>query len=124
MNVAVPRTEAASSVDSDGQKGHPRTTWEQCRHMVQEDRDEVVEKAYREFWEAKEALAALEAACVEVSNSSSITTKEGYLMLAPSGLRLLDTEYVRELVADYHAAKHRKEALRKRLIDLGEPDPE
>jgi hypothetical protein len=102
----------------------PRTTWEQSHHMCQSDGNAVVKRAYREFWDAKEALAALEAACVEISESSSITTEEGYLILAPSGVRLLETEYVRELVAQYQTARERKEALRKHLMDLGEPDPE
>ena len=91
--------------------------------MTQEQ-DALVERVYREFWDAKESLDSLEAACVEISESSSITTDEGCLMLAPSGVRLLDTEYVREVVARYHAARQHKDALRKRLMDLGEPDPE
>jgi len=92
--------------------------------MCQDDRDALVRRAYREFWDAKEALDALEAACVEISESSSITSEEGYLMLAPSGVRLLDTDYVRKVVSQYQAARQRKDALRKRLMDLGEPDPE
>jgi len=91
--------------------------------MTQEQ-DTLVRRAYREFWDAKEALDALEAACVEISESSSITSEEGYLMLAPSGVRLLDTDYVRKVVSQYQAARQRKDALRKRLMDLGEPDPE
>jgi hypothetical protein len=124
MNVAVPRSEAANSVDSDRLFVRPTTTWEQRRHMFQEDRREVVKRAYREFWEAKKALAALEAACVEISNSSSIMTEEGHLMLTPSGIRLLETEYVGKVLAQYHTARQHKDTLRKRLIDLGEPDPE
>jgi hypothetical protein len=124
MNVAVPRSEAASRVDSGGLFVRPTTTWEQCRHMVQESRNEAVKRAYIEFWQAKEALAVLEAAIEELSKSSAITTDEGFLMLAPSGVRLLNTDYAIELVAQYRAAKRRKEALRKRIIDLGEPDPE
>jgi hypothetical protein len=92
--------------------------------MWQDDQDAVVKRAYREFWDAKEAVDALEAACVEISESSSITTEEGYLILVPSGVRLLDTEYVRDVVAQYHAARQHKDTLRKRLMDLGEPDPE
>jgi hypothetical protein len=46
------------------------------------------------------------------------------LMYSPSGLRLLNTDYFREQVAQYHATKETKDALRKRLIDLGEPDLE
>jgi hypothetical protein len=92
--------------------------------MRQDDRDAVLKRAYREFWYAKEALDALEAACVEISESSSITTEEGYLMLTPSGVRLLDSDYVRKVVSQYQAARQRKDALRKRLIDLGEPDPD
>jgi hypothetical protein len=98
--------------------------WEQRRHMCHDDRDEVIKRAYKEFWDAKEALDALEAACVEISASSSITTEEGYLMLASSGVRLLDTEHVRKVVEQYHAARQHKDTLRKRLADLGEPDPE
>jgi hypothetical protein len=92
--------------------------------MYQDDRNEVIKRAYKEFWDAKEALDALESACVEISASSSITTEEGYLMLASSGVRLLDTEHVRKVVAQYHATRQHKDTLRKRLVDLGEPDPE
>jgi hypothetical protein len=92
--------------------------------MTQDERNTVVERAYREYWDAKEALAALEASCSEIATTSSITTEEGYLMFSPSGLRLLGTDYVKELVAQYHAAKEHKEALRKGLIELGEPDPD
>jgi len=92
--------------------------------MWQEDRGAVLNRAYREYWDAKEALDVLEAACVEISKSSSITSDEGYLMLSPSGVRLLETDYVRELVTQYHAARRNKEALRKRLMELGEPDPD
>ena len=88
------------------------------------EQDTPVERAYREYWTAKEAFAALEASCKEIATTSSITTEEGYLMYSPSGLRLLETDYVNKQVAKYHAAKARKEALRKCLIDLGEPDPE
>jgi hypothetical protein len=92
--------------------------------MSQENQNEVVKSAYREFWDAKKALHDLEAACVEISESSSIKTEEGYLMLAPSGARLVNTSYVTEVVAKYHAARQHKETLKKRLMDLGEPDPE
>jgi hypothetical protein len=61
-----------------------------------QDRDAIVKRAYKEFWDAKEALDAPEAACVEISTSSLITTEEGYFILAPSGVRMLNTEYVRE----------------------------
>jgi hypothetical protein len=88
------------------------------------EHDGVIKKTYKEFCEAKEALHALEAACVEISESSSITTEEGYLILAPSGVRLLDTEYVREVVAGYRAARQLKDTLSKRLMDLGEPHPD
>jgi hypothetical protein len=90
--------------------------------MTQEQ-DTLVRRAYGEFWDAKEALDALEAACVEISESSSITTEEGCLILTASGVRLLDTEYIRDVVAKYKAARQHKDALRKRLMDLGEPDP-
>ena len=92
--------------------------------MWQDDRDAVAKRAYSEFWDAKKTLAALQASLVEITATSSITTEEGYLMYSLSGLRLLDTEYVREQVAQYHSARERKNALRKRLMDLGEPDPE
>jgi hypothetical protein len=88
------------------------------------EQDTVVERAYREYRSAKEALAAQEASCKEIATTSSITSELGYLMYSLSGLRLLATDYVKEQVAKYQAAKERKEALRKRLIDLGEPDPE
>jgi hypothetical protein len=92
--------------------------------MTQDERDTIVEKVYREYWDAREALAALQASLKEIAATSSITTEEGYLMYSPSGLRLLDTNYVREQVAQYQAEKRHKEALRRRLTDLGEPDPE
>jgi hypothetical protein len=34
------------------------------------------------------------------------------------------TDYVKQQVAQYRAAQQHKEALRKRLVELGEPDPE
>jgi hypothetical protein len=92
--------------------------------MTQDEEDTVVERAYREYWSANKALAALEASCTEIATTSSITTEEGYLMYSPSGFRLRNTDYVSEQIALYQAAKQHKEALRKRLIDLGEPDPE
>lgn len=93
-----------------------------CWHMTQ-GRDTLVERAYREYWSAKEALAALEASCKEIATTSSITTEAGYLMCSPSGLRLFETDYVKQQVVKYRAAKKRSEALRKRLMDLGESDP-
>ena len=92
--------------------------------MWQDDRDAVVKRVYSEFWDAKKTLAARQASLVEIAATSSITTEEGYLMYSLSGLRLLDTDYVREQVAQFHSARERKDALRKRLMDLGEPDPE
>jgi hypothetical protein len=92
--------------------------------MWQDDRDVVVKRVYSEFWDAKKTLAALQASLVEITATSSITSEEGYLMYSLSGLRLLDTDYVREQVAQFHSARERKDALRNRLLDLGEPDPE
>ena len=92
--------------------------------MTRHEQDAVVDKVYREYWCARDALAVLEAALAQITATSSITTEEGYLMYSPSGLRLLDTDYVSEQVAQYHAEKQHKEGLRQRLIDLGEPDPE
>jgi hypothetical protein len=91
--------------------------------MTQDEHD-TVGRVYREYSGAKEALAALETSLSEIASTSSITTDEGYLMYSLSGFRLHATDYVREQVARYHAAKQHKEDLRKRLIDLGEPDPE
>jgi hypothetical protein len=125
MIVTVPRSEADGSMELGWPcKSVPEPYGEQCGHMWQEDRGAVLNRAYREYWDAKEALDVLEAACVEISKSSSITSDEGYLMLSPSGVRLLETDYVRELVTQYHAARRNKEALRKRLMELGEPDPD
>jgi hypothetical protein len=90
---------------------------------MKQDEQDAVKTVYREYRGAKEALAALEVSLSEIAATSSITTDEGYLMYSLSGFRLRDTDYVREQVARYHAAKQHKEALRKRLIDLGEPDP-
>ncbi len=91
--------------------------------MKQDPQEPVVETVYREYWAAKEALAAMEACLEEIAATSSITTDEGYFMYSLSGFRLHKTDYVQERVAQYHAARRQKEALRKRLIDLGEPDP-
>jgi hypothetical protein len=88
------------------------------------EHDALVEGVYRQYWSAKKAFAALEASCKEIATTPSITTREGYLMYSRSGPRLLETDYVKEQVAKYRAAKERKEALRKRLIDLGEADPD
>jgi hypothetical protein len=85
--------------------------------------DVLVDRVYRQYWSAKQAFAALEASCTEIATTSSITTKEGYLMYSRSGPRLLETDYVKAQVAQYRAARERKEVLRKRLIDLGEADP-
>jgi hypothetical protein len=92
--------------------------------MTPNERDTAVEKLYREYWHAKESLTALEASLEEIAATSSITTEEAYVMYSPSGLRLLNTDYVREQVTRYHAKKQEKEGIRKRLIELGEPDPE
>jgi hypothetical protein len=92
--------------------------------MTRDEQDPVVERLYRDYWAAKEALAALEASLEEIAGMSSITADEGYFMYSLSGFRLHETNYVRERVAQYHAARGHKEALRKRLIDLGEPDPQ
>jgi hypothetical protein len=92
--------------------------------MWQDDRDAVVKSAYREFWDAKEALTVLESECIEISRSSSMMTGEGHLLITPSGLRLVDTDHVSKVAAKYHAAREHKNTLRKRLIELGEPDPE
>ena len=92
--------------------------------MIQDAQNAVLGSAYREYWSVKEDLAALQGALIEMTATSSITTGEGYLMYSLSGLRSLDTNYAREQVAQYHAAKQHRDALRKRLMDLGEPDPE
>jgi hypothetical protein len=91
--------------------------------MTRDERDPVIEKVYREYWAAKEALAALETSLEEIAGMSSIKTDEGYFMYSLSGFRLLETNYVPKRVAQYHVAKRAKEALRRSLIDLGEPDP-
>jgi hypothetical protein len=92
--------------------------------MWQDDRDTIVQRLYKDFWDAKEALAALQSSLIDITATSSITTEEGYLMYSLSGLRLLDTDYVRGQVAQYQAAREHKNALRKRLLELGQPDPE
>jgi hypothetical protein len=92
--------------------------------MMQITQNTVVGSAYREYWSAKEALAALQASLIEITATSSITTDDGHLMYSLSGLRLLDTNYAREQVAQFHAARRNRDTLRKRLMDLGEPDPQ
>lgn len=100
-----------------------REPMEQCNIMSQDDQHAVVQRLRSQDQEAKETLAALLASIVEIAQSSSITIKEGCLMYSEAGLRLLDTNYAIEQVAQYRAARERKEALRKRLIELGDPDP-
>ena len=92
--------------------------------MTPYEQDTPIERVYREYRGAKKSLAALQTSLEEIVETHSITTDEGYVMYSPSGRRLLDTNYVRDQVAQYQAAKQHKEDLRKRLIDLGEPDPE
>jgi hypothetical protein len=92
--------------------------------MMQNAQHPVLGSEYREYWSAKEALAALQASLIEMTATSSITTDDGYLMYSLSGLRLLDTNSAREQVAQFHAARQHRDSLRKRLMDLGEPDPE
>jgi hypothetical protein len=92
--------------------------------MIQDAQNTVVESAYREWRGAKEDLAALRASLIEITATSSVTTDEGDLIYSVSGLRLLDTDHARGQVARYQAARQYREALRKRLMDLGEPDPE
>jgi hypothetical protein len=92
--------------------------------MTPYERDTPIERVYRKYRVAKKSLADLQASLEEIVETHSITTDEGYVMYSPLGRRLLDTNYVRDQVAQYQATKQHKEALRKRLIDLGEPDPE
>jgi len=109
--------------NSDGILDRSENPWNSGVIMCQDDRHGVVQRLRSQYQEAKETLAALLASIVEIAQSSSITIKEGCLMYSVAGLRLLDTNYVPEQVAQYRAARERKEALRKRLMDLGEPDP-
>jgi hypothetical protein len=92
--------------------------------MYQDERQAVVWRLRRQYQEAKEALAALLACIVEITESSSIKIKEGFLMYSPTGPRLLPTNYVRDRLTQYFAARERTEVLRKRLMELGDPDPE
>jgi hypothetical protein len=43
-------------------------------------------------------------------------------MYSRTGPRLLDTNYAREQVTQYRAAREREEVLRKRLMELADPD--
>jgi hypothetical protein len=91
--------------------------------MTPYERETPIERVYKEYRVAKKSLAALQASLEEIVATHSITTDEGYMMSSLSGPRLLDTNYVMEQVAQYQAKKQNKEALRKRLIELGESDP-
>ena len=124
INVAVARFEVPTAWDSNEFLLSSEPPWEQSRPMWQDDRDAIVQSLYKEFWDAKEALAVLQSSLIDITATSSITTEEGYLMYSLSGLRLLDTDYVREQVAQYQAAREHKNALRTRLMELGQPDPE
>ena len=44
-------------------------------------------------------------------------------MYSAAGLRLVGTNYVKEQVDQYRAARERLEALRKRFMELGDPEP-
>jgi hypothetical protein len=92
--------------------------------MIPDERKTIVGNAYLEYWAAKQAMAALEASCEAIATTSSLTTADGYWMYSHAVARLYDTDYVKEQVAQYHVAQRHKEALRRRLIELGEPDPE
>jgi hypothetical protein len=92
--------------------------------MIPDERKTIVEKTYLEYWTAKQAMAALEASCEEIATTSSVTTEEGYWMCSHGVARMYHTDYVKQQVAQYRAAQQHKEALRKRLVELGEPDPE
>jgi hypothetical protein len=92
--------------------------------MTPHERDIPIERIYREYRRAKKSLAVLQASLEEIVTTHSVTTGQGYVMYSSSGKRLLDTNYVSDQVALYQAKRQQKEALRKRLIDLGEPDPE
>jgi hypothetical protein len=92
--------------------------------MTPDERKTIVENAYLEYWTAKKAMADLETSCEAIATTSSLTTPDGYWMYSRTVARLYDTGYVKEQVAQYHLAQRNKEALRRRLIELGEPDPE
>ena len=92
--------------------------------MTPYERDPTIERLYKEYRAAKRSLAALQTSLEEIVATPSKTTDEGYLMYSPSGRRMLDTNYVRDRVAEYQEIKQQKEILRKRLIEQGEPDPE
>jgi hypothetical protein len=92
--------------------------------MTPDERKTIVENAYLEYWAAKKTLAALETSCEAIATTSSLTTPEGYWMYSKTVARLYDAGYVKEQVAQYHLAQRNNEALRRRLIELGEPDPE
>jgi hypothetical protein len=81
--------------------------------MIQDAQNAVVGSAYREYWGVKEDLAALQAALIEIAATSPITTDEGYLMYSLSGLRSLDTNCARQQVAQYHAARQHRDALKE-----------
>jgi hypothetical protein len=92
--------------------------------MTPHEQDTPIERVYRQYRVAKKSLATLQASLEEIVETHSITTDEGYMMCSPSGRRLLDTNYVSDQVAKYQATKRRMEDLKRRLIELGEPDPE
>jgi hypothetical protein len=86
--------------------------------------DPTIERLYKEYRAAKRSLAALRTALEKIIATPSITTGEGYTMYSASGSQLRDTNYVRGEVAQYQAKRTQVEGLRKRLIELGERDPE
>jgi hypothetical protein len=91
--------------------------------MPQDDQHAVLRRLHSQYQEATETLAVLAASIAEITQSSSITTKDQFVMYSATGARLLGINYVREQVNQYKAARERKKALEKRLMELGDPDP-
>jgi hypothetical protein len=67
-------------MEPDGVLNLAENPWNSAVTMLQDDRHAVVRRLRSQYEEAKETLAALAASIVEMSQSSSITTKEGFLM--------------------------------------------
>lgn len=113
--------------------------------MTQEDQDAIVGKAHREYTEAKKQLAALQvridniiAAASNLAHALAEPSRmaipdEGQVVVGPAAMtsfmftdevaRQLSRDYIGQNVKEYKATKQRVNALRQRLISLGQNDP-
>ncbi len=113
--------------------------------MTQEDQYQLIGKAHEDYRAAKIAFSALKVENQEISDlagnlanaivepSRVIVPEEGQsytlagarnpFVLTDGLAKKLTADSLRKHVADYKAAKQKCEALRQRLVSLGQTDP-